>query len=401
MAPELLRRESSATAASDIYSFGIILYEVYSRKDPYEGERYSDVIPMIADPLVHKRPPVPPSCPKPVVQLLQDCYKGSAEFRPTAEELDKELKRLTVASAGPILSSLPTKNNKMNSNKNHDDTEEEEHALLYELLPKHVADVLRSGGKVEPESRDLVTIFFSDIVGFTNISSEFPPIKVSDLLDRLYHELDALSQKHDVFKVETIGDSYMAVTNLIQDQTDDHAKRIASFALDAIQAANRTLIDIEEPRKGCVNIRVGFHSGPVVANVVGTRNPRYCLFGDTVNTASRMESNSKLNRIHCSARAAGLLLNQWPELSLEHRGQIKIKGKGDMRTFWVHPPPARRNNNNNMPARGEESFVSISTTTTTTRRQSLDFCNTTTTTSRRQTKKEQEEEEELGDSMTW
>mmetsp|Transcript_30602 Transcript_30602/g.57974 ORF Transcript_30602/g.57974 Transcript_30602/m.57974 type:complete len:1242 (+) Transcript_30602:93-3818(+) len=328
MAPELLRNKSSATTHSDVYSFGIILYEVYSRKDPYEGENYHDVISMIADPHVNKRPPVPKSCPKSVAGIMKNCLKMSGEFRPTAEELDKELKRLDVNSAGPMM-----------IGKKKD---ENEHALLYELLPKHVADVLRTGGKVEPESKELVTIFFSDIVGFTNISSELTPIKISEMLDRLYAEFDELSQKHNVFKVETIGDAYMAVTNLIEDQAEDHAKRIAEFSLDAIKAANRTMIDIDEPDKGYIQIRVGFHSGPVVANVVGTRNPRYCLFGDTVNTASRMESNSKVNRIHCSARTAGLLLMQWPELALEHRGRVKIKGKGEMRTFWVNEPNSQK-----------------------------------------------------------
>ena len=324
MAPELLRVESRNTAATDVYSFGIILYEVYSRRDPYEGENPRHVLRLVADKAVNKRPPVPKACPSQVQSLMSDCLEADPKQRPTFEEIDTRLKRADVKNVEPG----------MNLSKAS--------ISLFDIFPRHIAESLRDGRTVEPEQRELVTIFFSDIVGFTNISGTLPPRKVADMLDRLYQKFDALTEKHDIFKVETIGDAYMAVTNLVKDQPDDHVNRIAEFSIDAIKAANNTLIDVDEPDKGYVEIRVGFHSGPVVADVVGTRNPRYCLFGDTVNTASRMESNSKKNRIHCSARAADLLLQQHPSLPITSRGLISIKGKGKMSTYWVNEEPANK-----------------------------------------------------------
>lgn len=222
----------------------------------------------------------------------------------------------------------------MQNKKSWDTTLTATENLLLEIFPQRVAEALSIGQKVEPEHFDCVTIFFSDIVGFTTIAGEMTPLKVSDMLDRLYMKFDRLSRTHDVFKVETIGDAWMGVTNLATPQPD-HTKRIADFAIDAIRAASITMIDQEDASKGFVNIRVGFHSGPVIANVVGSRNPKYTLIGDTVNTSSRMESSSLPGRILCSQRAAQLLGEQAPEYTLTSRGFIEVKGKGIVETFWV------------------------------------------------------------------
>ena len=266
MAPELLRGDSVNTTMSDVYSFGIILYEAYSRKDPYEGENAGEVLKQVADPKVNYRPPIPVGCPPQIAAIMRDCLVADPEERPSFEELDKRLKRVDVEEA----TTTTTGDSKTT-------------VSLFDIFPKHIAETLRDGKQVEPEHKESVTIFFSDIVGYTKLASTLPPRKVANMLDRLYSKFDQLSHSYDIFKVETIGDSYMCCSNLIKDQ-HDHCKRIAEFAVEAVQAANETYIDEEDHTKGVVNIRVGFHSGPVVADVVGSRNPRYCLFGDTVNT---------------------------------------------------------------------------------------------------------------------
>jgi class 3 adenylate cyclase len=206
--------------------------------------------------------------------------------------------------------------------------------MLYELFPKHVADQLKAGLKVEPEQHDNVTVIFSDVVHFDELSRKLPPLKISNMLDRLYLAFDNIAKANQVFKVETIGDCYMGVCNLEKDQEATHVKHAAEFAVDLIDGASKILIDEEKPELGCLNVRVGFHSGPVVSNVIGSLNPRYCLFGDTVNTAARMGTNSRANRILCAQSTFELLADQAPGISAKKRGKIFVKGKGDMFVYW-------------------------------------------------------------------
>jgi serine/threonine protein kinase len=200
MSPELLRGECGNTTASDVYSFGVILFEVYSRKDPYhnEADDVKTVLLQVCDPNINKRPPVPPACPDTIGVIMRECLDGDPAARPTFEELDMRLKRERVENVEPGDMHL-TVQTKSSDRLNMAES------FMYEIFPRHIADALREGRKVEPEHHDCVTVFFSDIVNFTTISQELGHKKVATMLHRLYSKFDALSEKHAVFKIEVIG----------------------------------------------------------------------------------------------------------------------------------------------------------------------------------------------------
>lgn len=215
----------------------------------------------------------------------------------------------------------------------------EQEELLFKMMPKRAIRKLRRGQTVV-EKYSMVTIFFSDIVGFTSMAGEMTPEEVMDMLNELYCEFDKLVDKHDVYKVETIGDAYMVLGGAPKRRIGpEGAERVALFALDAIDLVKT----FRTTRGDQIFIRAGLASGPVVAGVVGKAMPRYCLFGDTVNFASRMESTSKKMRIQCSAITARLL-NDAPghTFELEDRtgddgkAGVEIKGKGRKQTFWIY-----------------------------------------------------------------
>ncbi|CAB9524168.1 Receptor-type guanylate cyclase gcy [Seminavis robusta] len=178
------------------------------------------------------------------------------------------------------------------------------------------------------------TVLFADLAGFTQWSSSREPEHVFILLETLYGAFDKVALRREVFKVETIGDCYMAVTGLPNPQPD-HAVRMVKFARDCMNRMVRALEDLQMqlgPDTRDLAMRVGLHSGPVTAGVLRGDKGRFQLFGDTVNTASRMESNGVKGRIHCSEATAKLLPDRWLKVRPE---KVVAKGKGEMTTYFV------------------------------------------------------------------
>jgi len=202
--------------------------------------------------------------------------------------------------------------------------------ILHKMLPPKAVNELNRGEQVMPEEFESVTIFFSDIVGYTEITSKVDPLLVVTLLNQLYSVMDYCASFFNIFKVETIGDAYMIVGGMNNDD-DNHATNIADFALLVMKACEL----VRSPYDGSpIQLRVGIHSGPVAAGVVGTVMPRFCLFGNAVNVAHRMESNSEVAKIQCSKCTTNILEKKGTH-NLEKRGMVDCKGLGRIEAYWI------------------------------------------------------------------
>ena len=210
--------------------------------------------------------------------------------------------------------------------------------LLNQMLPAKVATDLRAGKTIVPEVFEDVTIFFSDICGFTNTCAVLEPDQIIYMLNQLYTVMDFVAAKFDLYRVKTIGDAYMACSGVPEPQSD-HAHRVSQFALFVREAAKQILSPVTgEP----IQLRIGIHSGSCIGGIVGNLTPFYDLFGDTVNIASRHESTGEPGKIHCSQATQTKLefKDRHGEFfadsyKITRRGQISMKGKGEMVTYWI------------------------------------------------------------------
>ncbi|XP_062990728.1 guanylyl cyclase C [Elgaria multicarinata webbii] len=353
-APEHLRH-GDVSQKGDVYSYGIIAQEIILRKETfytnncqdhkeklYRVESSESTRPFRPDLLLETEG----EKEQEVYLLVKSCWEEDPEKRPDFKKIESTLAKIFSnyhsQTNESYMDTLLRRLQLYSRNLEHlveERTElykaERDRAdrLNFMLLPGPVVKSLKETGRVESELFEEVTIYFSDIVGFTTICKYSTPMEVVDMLNDIYKNFDHILDHHDVYKVETIGDAYMVVSGLPKRNGNCHAVDISMMALDILSFMGS--FELRHLPGLPIWIRIGIHSGPCAAGVVGIKMPRYCLFGDTVNTASRMESTGLPLRIHVSGSTIAILKRTDCQFQYEERGETYLKGKGTEITFWL------------------------------------------------------------------
>ncbi|CAJ0584558.1 unnamed protein product, partial [Mesorhabditis spiculigera] len=360
-APEVIREIVTRKALppggqpQDIYACGMVLYQILYRVEPFHerGKSIAKLMDLIAmsnddDQLI--RPSFPSTVGKDTesynLQLLsciEACWLEIPEMRPNIKKV-RSLTNSNLKSTGKgsLVDQMMKMMEEYTTNLESlvrdrtamlEEAQKQADRLLNNMLPRSVAEDLKVGKPVLPQLYPCATVLFSDIRGFTRISSTSTPLQVVTFLNDMFSGFDSIIAKHDAYKVETIGDAYMIVSGVPKENGNYHVQNIADVALKM-----RTFVSnfkLAHRPEELMMVRIGFHSGSVAAGVVGLAAPRYCLFGDTVNTASRMESTGVANKIQISEQAYNLLHCFFPQFNMSERGKIEVKGKGECLTFWL------------------------------------------------------------------
>jgi len=205
--------------------------------------------------------------------------------------------------------------------------QEKSETLLLNILPKEIAAILKNESRTIADQYDEASVLFADMVGFTPLSAKLPPVEMVELLNEIFSYFDSLLDKYNVEKIRTIGDSYMVASGVPRGRSD-HAQALTHMALDM-----RDYISTHTFRNGHrVSFRIGINSGSMIAGVIGRRKFVYDVWGDAVNTASRMESHGVGGAIQVTQATYKLIKD---EFVCEPRGTVNVKGKGEMEVWLV------------------------------------------------------------------
>ena len=255
-----------------------------------------------------------------ITVAFNDTFASNAQAVSDGERLFFLAMNLGMASVVVFVFAAYFVRNALNEKKKADN-------LLRNILPDKIARTLKSRDGVIAEEFGNASVLFADIVDYTNYSSNKPPAIVVSKLDDIFHRFDELADKHGLEKIKTIGDAYLVVGGLPEPHPN-HERAMAEMAIDMIEAVSFVEADAGRP----FTVRIGIHCGPVVAGVIGRRKFAYDLWGDTVNVASRLESNGVPGRIQVSESFANYV---GAHFRFESRGRITMKGKGELSVFFL------------------------------------------------------------------
>jgi guanylate cyclase len=205
--------------------------------------------------------------------------------------------------------------------------QEKAELLLMNILPRSIAERLKAASRTIADHFDSASVLFADVVDFTPFAERLAPVEVVGILDQLFSHFDTLVERHGLEKIKTIGDAYMAASG-VPDPSSDHARRAALLALDMREAVATSAVG----DGSSLALRIGINSGPVIAGVIGTKRFLYDLWGDAVNTASRMEEHGTPGEIQITRATYELLKD---DFVCRSRGPIEVKGKGQMETWYL------------------------------------------------------------------
>ena len=227
--------------------------------------------------------------------------------------------------------------NTLHAEKMVEEERQRAETLLLNILPGDIAERLKRDQSSIADGFASVTVLFADIAGFTPLAGKLTPPQLVAMLNEVFSAFDAMVERHGLEKIKTIGDAYMAAAGLPRPRPD-HAAAVADMALEMVA----TIAKLKTPDGTQLAMRIGVNSGPVVAGVIGKKKFIYDLWGDTVNTAARMESHGEPGQVQVTQSTYELLRD---DFELEHRGNVYVKGKGDMPTYWLRsrkgkPAPA-------------------------------------------------------------
>ncbi|CAD5225472.1 unnamed protein product [Bursaphelenchus okinawaensis] len=355
ISPELLRRsyvDMCGTKPGDIYSLGVLLTQMYSKQSVWQvDEKQLDINDIVKRVIKGTEPLERPSLEfghnveynEQIIFAIKSCLLEDPDERPEIKNIKNRLQgdktKNLMDYMFALMENTANELEQQVQQRTAELAEEQKKAnlLLYRMMPKAAVDVLRNGESVEPQVFRMATVFFSDIVSFTVLSSKSTPLQIINFLNQVYTMTDDVIERHDVYKVETIGDGLHCVSGIPIENGENHVKEICDMAI-GLQKGAKTLHLAHLPNEK-VQLRLGVHSGACVTGIVGMTAPRYCVFGDTVNLAAKMESTGKPGQIHLSPTSKLLIDQHFPKrYHIVSRGEVLIKNRGSMHTYWVVPP---------------------------------------------------------------